>query len=71
MSTVSKRTVTETRHEYVVPAPAAAAELQKAINWAMSEMPANRRGYDDCYTVEARDYEILAEGVHPSTGRQG
>lgn len=59
MSTVSKRTVTTTRHEYVVPSPAYASDMQKAIDRAMREMPVQRRGHGDAYTVEARDDEIV------------
>lgn len=59
MSNVSKRTVTSTRHEYVVPSPACVADIQKAIDCAFRDMPANRARYDDACTVEARDDEIV------------
>jgi hypothetical protein len=59
MSTVSKRTVTATRHEYVVPSPAARIDVEKAIAWALKDMPEGRRRYDDACIVEARDDEIV------------
>jgi len=59
VSNVTKRTVTTTRHEYIVPSPACVADIHKAIDWAFTDMPENRRLYDDACTVEARDEEIV------------
>lgn len=59
MSDATKRTVTTTRHEYVLPSPTTAQELWKAINWAQSDLPENRRSWGDAYMVEARDDEIV------------
>lgn len=72
MSTVSKRTVTTIRHEYVVPAPidrgACVSDVQKAIAWALGDMPESRRHYDDACRVEARDDEIVV--WWPAEGEQ-
>lgn len=63
VSSVTKRTVTTTRHEYVVPAPTAlgacVSDVQKAIDWALQDMPEARRSYSDACRVEARDDEIV------------
>lgn len=76
MSTVSKRTVTTTRHEYAVPSPATGVDLTTAIRMALADMPQSRRHFDDAYFVEARDDEIViwwpgqnhAESEAPTSG---
>lgn len=59
MSAVTKRTVTVTRHEYIVASPAAGSDLAGAVNAALADMPPERRQYDDAYQVEARDGVIV------------
>lgn len=59
MTSVEKRTVTTTRHEYVVPSPSPGSELVTAMNMALADMPDERRAYDDACTVEARDDTIV------------
>lgn len=59
MSAVSKRTSRVLRHEYAVPSPSARSDVEKAITWALSDMPENLRHFDDACTVEASDDEII------------
>lgn len=59
MSTVGKRTITTTRHEYIVPSPASHAEVEMAIAMAREDVPLGLIGYDDVPKVEARDDEIV------------
>lgn len=57
-----KRTVTTTRHEYILRSPPPIGELNKAVNWAFSDKTAamtEDRHADDAPTVEARDDEIV------------
>jgi len=70
VSAVTKRSVTTTRHEYAVPSPATAADMQQAIDLAMQEMPPERRRYDDAYTVEARFGEIVVWWPAPAGGEE-
>jgi hypothetical protein len=69
VSTFSKRRVTTTRHEYVVPSPAPLAEVMKAIAYAKQEMPEARRSYDDACMVEACDDEIVIWWTEKSEGQ--
>lgn len=59
VTSVEQRTVTTIRHEYVVPSPAAASDLLLATKMALDDMPEKRRAYDDAFTAEARDDEIV------------
>lgn len=70
MSNVEKRTVTvtTTRHEYVVPSPCVGADLLVATKMALTDMPESRRSYDDAFTVEARDDEIVVWWTEEAAG---
>lgn len=64
-----RRTVTYTRHEWVLPSPCAVGELHKALNSAYGLLPEDRCPYDDALTIEARDDEIVVwwEDCSPET----
>lgn len=59
MSNVSKRKVTTTRHEYFIPTPAAAQDVQKAIDWALRDMPEDQRGYGDAFWLTGDEDEVV------------
>jgi hypothetical protein len=45
--------------EYVVPTPCYADDIQKAIDWCLSELPEGRRGYGDAFQVIGSDEEVV------------
>lgn len=61
MANYDKRTVTSTRHEYVLKSPAPWGEIGKAIAAAQQDMKAAGKdpSYDDAAHIEARDNELV------------
>jgi hypothetical protein len=61
MPAFNERTVTITRHEYVLKSPAPWGEVGKAISAANQAMEAVGKdpSYDDAAHIEARDGEVV------------
>lgn len=61
MPAFNERTVTVTRHEYVLKSPAPWGEVGKAIASANQAMEAAGKdpSYDDAAFIEARDDEVV------------
>lgn len=55
----SKRIIQTTRHEYVLRSGTVIGEFNKAVEWALNDMPEDRRRWDDALRIEARDDEII------------
>ena len=61
MPAFNERTVTITRHEYVLKSPAPRGEVDKAVAVANQAMEAvgKNPSYDDAAYIEARDDEVV------------
>lgn len=61
MATMTRRTVTTVRHEYLIPKPANWAEVSKAMNAATQDMKAAGEDpkWDDAAWFEADDENII------------
>jgi len=59
MADFGRRTVSTTRHEYVLDSPTNWGEMCKAAAVAIQEMPVRLRDFDDTLLVEAGDDEVV------------
>jgi len=61
MSVVTTRTKTTTRHEYIIPQPAAYGDVREAMQFALRDKDAAglTTNYDDSLTVTHDDENII------------
>ncbi len=59
MGNASRRIIITKRHEYYLKSPTNGVEINKAIGWALADMPEKLRGADNSVTIEPRDDEVV------------